>query len=79
MPMASQPKHPRMSGRHERESQSTTGEAVARHSQAAAEHFLTTPAKDVFGQLKQYAREKPDVAACWCFAVGIVVGWKLRG
>ncbi len=44
----------------------------------AAEHFVATPAKDIFAQLQKYAREKPDVAACWCFAAGIIVGWKLR-
>lgn len=53
-------------------------EAVARGGQAAAEHLIATPAKDIFKQLQQYAREKPDVAVCWCFALGIVVGWKLR-
>ncbi len=51
---------------------------AAVHSKQAAEHFVATPAKDIFAQLQKYAREKPDVAACWCFAAGIIVGWKLR-
>ncbi len=46
--------------------------------QAATEHFVTTPAKDILSRMQQYAKEKPDVAVCWCFALGVIVGWKLR-
>ncbi|QDS94155.1 hypothetical protein FF011L_29330 [Roseimaritima multifibrata] len=53
-------------------------EAVTRGGQAAAEHLIATPAKDILQRLQQYAHEKPDVAVCWCFALGVVVGWKLR-
>ncbi|TWU02544.1 hypothetical protein [Stieleria varia] len=56
----------------------SVGEALSRHGQAAAEHFIATPAKNLLGQLQQYAHEKPDVAVCWCFALGVIVGWKLR-
>jgi hypothetical protein len=53
------------------------GEAsvVARDS---ARHFVREPAKDLLVLAKEYARENPDVAACWAFGLGVVVGWKLR-
>ena len=27
---------------------------------------------------KEYARERPDVVALWCFGIGFVLGWKLK-
>jgi hypothetical protein len=33
---------------------------------------------DVTSYLRTYARERPDVAALWCFGVGFVLGWKLK-
>jgi ElaB/YqjD/DUF883 family membrane-anchored ribosome-binding protein len=48
------------------------------HGPEMAEHFVTEPAKDLLSLAKDYAREKPDVAACWCFAIGVIVGWKLK-
>ena len=47
--------------------------------QQAGQHFVTEPARDIFGVLKDYALEKPDVTALWCFGLGLLVGWKLRG
>lgn len=35
-------------------------------------------ARDVIDYLKEYAREKPEVAALWCFGIGFVLGWKLK-
>ncbi len=52
---------------------------VAGASQHAATHFVQEPAQDLLGLAKQYVQEKPDVAAMWCFGLGIIVGWKLRG
>ena len=69
---------PRSVGTHGGEASHSLSEAVGQRSHAATEHLLTTPAKDILQQLKDYAQEKPDVAVCWCFAIGIVVGWKLR-
>jgi hypothetical protein len=40
-----------------------------------AEHH---PAKDLANYLREYAREKPEVAALWCFGIGFVLGWKLK-
>ena len=34
--------------------------------------------EDLTDYLKAYAREKPDVAALWCFGIGFVLGWKLK-
>lgn len=36
------------------------------------------PARDLIEYAQTYAREKPDVAALWCFGVGFIVGWKLK-
>ena len=36
------------------------------------------PTTDVVEYLKAYAREKPEVAALWCFGIGFVLGWKLK-
>jgi hypothetical protein len=36
------------------------------------------PVTDVLDYLKQYAREKPEIAALTCFAVGFFLGWKLK-
>ena len=27
---------------------------------------------------RAYARHRPEIVALWCFAIGVVVGWKLR-
>jgi hypothetical protein len=34
--------------------------------------------RDLIEYLKEYAREKPEVAALWCFGIGFVLGWKLK-
>lgn len=44
----------------------------------ATTHYVKEPAKDLLSMARDYAREKPDVAACWCFALGVIVGWKLK-
>lgn len=41
-------------------------------------HYVTEPAKDLFGLLQDYAKSRPEVAAVWCFGLGLVLGWKLR-
>jgi hypothetical protein len=35
-------------------------------------------ARDLVHYLKEYAREKPEVAALWCLGIGFVLGWKLK-
>ncbi len=41
-------------------------------------HYVTEPAKELFGLLQDYAKSRPDVAAAWCFGLGLFLGWKLR-
>jgi hypothetical protein len=36
------------------------------------------PGRDLVEYLKQYAKERPDVAALWCFGIGFILGWKLK-
>ncbi|HEY4232281.1 MAG TPA: hypothetical protein VGM76_02550 [Lacipirellulaceae bacterium] len=46
-----------------------------------AVHPLTEEAEtasDVVEYLKEYAREKPEVAALWCLGIGFILGWKLK-
>jgi hypothetical protein len=33
---------------------------------------------DLIEYLREYAREKPEVAALWCFGIGFILGWKLK-
>jgi len=47
--------------------------------QQAGQHFVADPARDLFGLLKDYAHDKPDVCALWCLGLGLIIGWKLRG
>jgi hypothetical protein len=35
-------------------------------------------ARDLVDYLREYARQKPEVAALWCFGIGFVLGWKLK-
>ncbi len=34
--------------------------------------------QDLVDYLREYAREKPEVAALWCFGIGFIIGWKLK-
>lgn len=36
------------------------------------------PIDDLITYLTDYARERPEVAALWCFGIGFVLGWKLK-
>ncbi|HBN79703.1 MAG TPA: hypothetical protein DD473_28545 [Planctomycetaceae bacterium] len=36
------------------------------------------PGQDLIAYVKDYARQKPEAAALWCFGIGFVVGWKLK-
>ncbi len=36
------------------------------------------PGPDFVQYLRDYARERPDVAALWCLGVGFILGWKLK-
>jgi hypothetical protein len=41
-------------------------------------HYVAEPARDLIGMLQDYAKTRPEVAAAWCFGIGLFLGWKLR-
>ncbi|WP_417736325.1 hypothetical protein [Rosistilla oblonga] len=53
--------------------------SAAESIQEYGSHYVAEPAKDFFGLLSDYAKDRPDVMAVWSFGLGVVVGWKLRG
>ena len=61
-----------------RETAHRVAESAADYGQNAAQHYVREPARDLVSLAKEYAKDHPDVAACWAFALGIVVGWKLK-
>ncbi len=63
---------------HARETAGRAASGAGDVAQDAARHFVREPASDLFSLAKQYARDKPDVAACWAFGLGVIVGWKLK-
>ena len=36
------------------------------------------PTDDLLTYVREYARQKPEVAALWCFGIGFILGWKLK-
>jgi hypothetical protein len=36
------------------------------------------PFEDFLAYWREYARQRPEVAAIGCFAIGFVLGWKLK-
>ena len=46
--------------------------------QTAGSMLSMQPTQDLVSYLKEYARQKPEVAALWCFGIGFVLGWKLK-
>jgi hypothetical protein len=36
------------------------------------------PIDDLVKYCKEYAQERPEVCALWCFGIGFVLGWKLK-
>jgi len=49
-----------------------------RHAQDTGASDQLDAARDLVEYLKEYAREKPEVAALWCVGIGFVLGWKLK-
>lgn len=54
--------------------QATTSSANRSNAQAQT----MQPMPDLVDYVREYARQKPEVAAMWCFGIGFVVGWKLK-
>ena len=53
-------------------------ESTTQRRQSAGRTPAMRPSEDILEYLRQYAREKPEVAALWCFGIGFVLGWKLK-
>jgi ElaB/YqjD/DUF883 family membrane-anchored ribosome-binding protein len=62
-----------------REKFAEVADSAASTMREAGTHYVAEPAKDIFCLLRDYAKDKPDVAAMWAFGLGIMLGWKLRG
>jgi site-specific recombinase len=62
-----------------RESFAGVADSAVSTMREAGTHYVAEPAKDVFSLLRDYAKDKPDVAAMWALGIGIMIGWKLRG
>jgi hypothetical protein len=33
---------------------------------------------DMLAYLREYSRERPEIVALTCFAIGFILGWKLK-
>jgi hypothetical protein len=53
-------------------------ETQAQRQYAASRTTAMRPSQDILEYLREYAREKPEVVALWCFGIGFVLGWKLK-
>lgn len=47
-------------------------------AEPSAADYELHPIEDVMTYLREYARERPEVVALTCFAVGFILGWKLK-
>jgi len=56
---------------------STSSEVQSNRHQTHDDHDMR-PRQDLVDYMKDYAREKPEVAALWCLGVGFILGWKLK-
>ena len=43
-----------------------------------AQSGLPQPCQNLAVVLRDYARQRPEVAALWCLGIGFVLGWKLK-
>lgn len=57
---------------------SHAGSSARREAITADEYESPQPTKDFAEYLQEYAKQRPDVAALWCFGIGFVLGWKLK-
>jgi hypothetical protein len=58
--------------------QSTANVSTPRPHPAREFHEEFHVGRDILEYVKDYAREKPEVAALWCFGIGFILGWKLK-
>jgi hypothetical protein len=52
-----------------------SGETRTQSHESMQQHDM---GRDLIDYLREYAREKPEVAALWCFGIGFILGWKLK-
>ena len=50
----------------------------SRHETQARTAPREPTTKSAFEHFHEYQRERPEVAALWCFGIGFVLGWKLK-
>lgn len=50
----------------------------AEHAPSSMAVLVREPTADLMQHAREYARERPEMAALCCFAVGFVMGWKLK-
>jgi hypothetical protein len=50
----------------------------SRHEPQARTAPREPTTKSAFEHFHEYQRERPEVAALWCFGIGFVLGWKLK-
>jgi hypothetical protein len=36
------------------------------------------PCQDLVSYCQEYARQRPEIVALWCFGIGFVLGWRLK-
>lgn len=41
-------------------------------------HMRYKPIEDLTQYAIDFARDRPEVAALWCFGIGFVLGWRLK-
>ncbi len=63
---------------HAREAAQRVAAGAMEMGHDAADYYVKEPARDLISLAKAYAKDNPDVAACWAFGLGVVVGWKLK-
>jgi len=51
---------------------------AAEPGQRSASESEMRPYEDFMSYLREYTRERPEVVALTCFAIGFVLGWKLK-
>jgi hypothetical protein len=52
---------------------------IAYEAEPSAESDLQLrPLEDFMSYLREYTRERPEVVALTCFAIGFILGWKLK-
>lgn len=54
------------------------GSSQSRQQAQLAQQDPMQLTEDVIRYLQDYARQKPEVAAGWCLAIGFFLGWKLK-